>query len=205
MQIVTDQIGKAGLIIILRDRCQEFVERHVPRLTSAGMRVIEISRVAQNYAETLPALVEEWGRNLLIGAGTIRTEADAEEAVRLGAKFLISPHFDPALTKLVVDRGVPYIVGCYTPSEVVSALNAGCSAIKIFPAFLGGPKYIKALLAPFPEARLVPTGGVHPNEVTQYWAAGAWAVAIGSELTKPLLENGYDDEQLKTLFAGKQK
>ena len=205
MEVVTDQIGKAGVVVILRDRCQELVERHVQRLTSTGMRVIEISRVAENYTEALRTLVSQWGGHILIGAGTIRTEAAAEEAIGLGAKFLISPHFDPALTRFVLNTGTPYIVGCYTPSEVVSAMNAGCSAIKIFPAFLGGPKYIKSLLAPFPGARLVPTGGVHPNEVSQYWAAGAWAVAIGSELTTPLLENRYEDEQLKRLFAGKQK
>ena len=205
MECIADQIGNAGVIVILRNRCQELIEQHLPRLLNAGMRVIEVSRVAQNYNDAMTSLLSQSGGHLLVGAGTIRSERDAEEAIRLGAMFLISPHFDPALTKFVLGNNIPYIVGCYTPSEVVAALNAGCSMIKIFPAFMGGPNYIKSLLAPFPEARFVPTGGVHPKDVPQYWEAGAWAVAIGSELTNSLFDNRCDEETLKQLFSGKQR
>lgn len=203
MESITDQIGNAGVIVILRHRCEEFTERHLPRLLTAGMRVIEVSRVAQNYKSVVTSLLSQYRERLLVGAGTVRSQSDAEEAIRLGARFLISPHFDPKLTKFVLQSNIPYIVGCYTPSEVVAALNAGSSLIKIFPAFIGGPSYIRSLLAPFPEARFVPTGGVHPEDVPQYWAAGAWAVAIGSELTNAVFDNRCDDQELKQLFSGK--
>jgi 2-dehydro-3-deoxyphosphogluconate aldolase/(4S)-4-hydroxy-2-oxoglutarate aldolase len=205
MEHTIEQIGKAGIIVILRNRCEEFINEHLPRLAGTGLQVIEVSRSAERYASALKSLTTKWNQQLLIGVGTVRTKADAEEAIGAGAQFLISPHFDPLLTEFVVKQCVPYIVGCYTPSEVMAAQNLGPAAIKIFPAFLGGHKYIKALLAPIPEARLVPTGGVSPADAREYWKAGAWAVAIGSEMNSVIGDNGWTDNQLKALFAGKGK
>jgi len=205
MDDVMGQIGTAGIILILRNHCEEFIAEHLARLAGAGLRVIEVSRSAEKYADVLSALISKWSSRLLIGVGTVRSKTDAEDAISSGAQFLISPHFDPQLAKFVRELGVPYIVGCYTPSEVAAALDIGVSAIKIFPAFVGGPKYIKALLAPFPEARLVPTGGVHPADAGEYWSAGAWAVAIGSEMNSIVGEKSWTDDRLKALFTGKQK
>jgi 2-dehydro-3-deoxyphosphogluconate aldolase/(4S)-4-hydroxy-2-oxoglutarate aldolase len=202
---ILNQIGNAGVIAILRSKSEEFISEHLPRLAGAGLRVIEVSRSAENYADSLSALVSKWGQKLIIGVGTIRTRAEAEDAIASGAEFLISPHFNPDLTKFLVGRGVPYIVGCYTPSEISAALDLGPAAIKIFPAFLGGPRYIRALLMPFPDARLVPTGGVSPADAADYWRAGAWAVAIGSEMNSILGDTGWSDEQVAALFTGKSR
>ncbi|HMI52030.1 MAG TPA: bifunctional 4-hydroxy-2-oxoglutarate aldolase/2-dehydro-3-deoxy-phosphogluconate aldolase [Candidatus Saccharimonadales bacterium] len=205
MDNAIDQIGTAGIIVILRKKCEEFIVEYLPRLVGAGLRVVEVSNTAERSADILTSLVSQWGNRLLIGAGTVRNKSEAEEAIALGAQFLISPHFDAALTDFILKRNVPYLVGCYTPSEIAAALDVGVSAIKIFPAFLGGPRYIRALLAPFPKTRFVPTGGVSPSEVPEYWNAGAWAVAIGSEINTVVGEKGWTDEQLNALFAGKRE
>ncbi len=205
MDDFTDVIGTSGIIAILRRDCHQFIAGHLPRLVEAGLRVVEVSRTAEKYATAFSALLSKWGDRLLIGMGTVRNQRDAEESLDLGAQFLISPHFEKNLTEFVLKRNVPYIVGCYTPSEIAAALDLGPTAIKIFPAFIGGPRYIQSLLAPFPEARLVPTGGVSPAEAVEYWRAGAWAVAIGSEMNGVIGKDGWTDKQLQVLFAGKQK
>lgn len=96
--------------------------------------------------------------------------------------------------------GILYIPGCLTPTEVARAIHVGVDAIKIFPAFLGGPRYISALRAPFPNARFVPTGGIAAVDAEQYWEAGAWAVSIGSELNT-LMQEIDAFPMLKTLFS----
>jgi 2-dehydro-3-deoxyphosphogluconate aldolase / (4S)-4-hydroxy-2-oxoglutarate aldolase len=194
------RIQNTGVIAILRDACADFINRDFPQLVDAGLEVVEVSKSATDFRTCLDLVVKEWHGRIEIGAGTILSPEDAEEALSAGATFLISPHFDRKLVDFVSKQEVPYIVGCYTASEIVQAMVAGVSAIKMFPAFLGGPRYIRALLAPFPNARLVPTGGVSPENAEEYWKAGAWAVGIGAELRAIAGEQGWSGSQLKQFF-----
>jgi 2-dehydro-3-deoxyphosphogluconate aldolase/(4S)-4-hydroxy-2-oxoglutarate aldolase len=200
MEEIIQKIGMSGIIAILRGQSRKAIAESLPRLIAAGLSVVEVSRTSDEYHHALAALGSQFGTELLIGAGTIRSERDALEALDLGAQFLISPHFNPSLTQFLLQRDVPYIVGCYTPSEVAAALELGPMAIKIFPAFVGGPKYIGSLLAPFPGTRFIPTGGISPCEAAEYWKAGAWATAIGSEMNSV---REWSEQQLRTLFSGK--
>jgi len=199
MDEIIQKIGTSRIIAILRQRSHVVIEELLPRLVAAGLGVVEISRTADDYSHSLAALQSGFADKLLIGVGTIRSERDALEALDGGARFLISPHFNPTLTESLLKRNIPFIVGCYTPSEVASALDFGPMAIKIFPAFVGGPRYISSLLGPFPGTRFVPTGGVTPANAYQYRDAGAWAAAIGSEMTSVA---DWTNEQLRALFRG---
>jgi 2-dehydro-3-deoxyphosphogluconate aldolase/(4S)-4-hydroxy-2-oxoglutarate aldolase len=201
---LTDRTERSGVITILRSGCESFVEEHLDGLVDAGMEVIEVSRTADKYANCLRRIVGKYHGRISIGAGTILTERQAEEALSAGASFLISPHFDPSLVRAIQGKEIPHIAGCLTPSEVVQAKQANVDAIKIFPASLGGPEYIKALLAPLPGTRLVPTGGVSLENAPHYWKARAWAVGIGSEINSATLENGWSAERLATLFQRSQ-
>jgi 2-dehydro-3-deoxyphosphogluconate aldolase / (4S)-4-hydroxy-2-oxoglutarate aldolase len=181
-QEVLQGIQQSGMIAILRHECEVFVEEHLPELIRSGLSAIEISFSIQNPQVCLSRVVKQHGDALIVGAGTILSKDQALQALDYGARFLISPHLNEELAEFVIDKEVPYIAGCFTPTEVARAVEIGVDAVKIFPAFIGGPRYIAALRAPFPLVRFVPTGGISPLDAPTYWQAGAWAVAIGSEL-----------------------
>jgi 2-dehydro-3-deoxyphosphogluconate aldolase / (4S)-4-hydroxy-2-oxoglutarate aldolase len=197
---VIHRIGKSGVIVILRNACETFVDEHIPALIDSGLAAIEVSTTADNYAACFTKLIKHHGGQIVIGAGTVFTTAQAQSAVDGGAQFLISPHFDEKLAEFILGKGIPYIAGCLTPTEVASAIQAGVDAVKIFPASLGGPRYIAALRAPFPGVRFIPTGGVAPVDAPAYWEAGAWAIAVGSELGI-LMRRPDATAQLRQLFS----
>ena len=197
---VIEKIGESGVIVILRKKCSVFIEEHVPALIEAGLKAIEVSLTSDAYAECFTKLVKRHGQQLAIGTGTVLSREQAQRALDDGARFLISPHFDPDLAAFVRGRAIPYIAGCLTPSEIVAAVHAGVDAIKIFPASLGGPEYIASLRAPFPQIRFVPTGGVGPQNAAAFRQAGAWALGIGSEIGEFMSESD-TPAKLKQLFS----
>jgi 2-dehydro-3-deoxyphosphogluconate aldolase / (4S)-4-hydroxy-2-oxoglutarate aldolase len=149
-------------------------------LTGAGLQVIEVTMEGGHGAEAIEALRD---LGACVGAGTVTTAAQAADAVAAGASFLVSPHTDPDLITWATAHDVPFIPGAFTATEVVAARKAGASAVKLFPASVGGPALVRALLAPFPDLRLVPTGGVGADDAADYLAAGAVAVGVGDWLT----------------------
>ncbi len=197
---VIQKIEDSRVIVILRHACEQFVEEHLPVLMESGLAVIEVSLTADNYAGCFGKLVKRYGDQLVIGTGTVFSREQAQRALDNGASFLISPHFNERLAEFIIGNGIPYIAGCLTPTEVAGAVEAGVDAVKIFPAYLGGPRYIAALRAPFPDVRFVPTGGVAPGDAPAYWQAGAWAVAIGSEMGA-LMRQPDAAATLKQLFS----
>src|ERR1700744_83737 len=132
MNEIIQKIGTSGIIAILRTQSRKAISESLPRLVEAGLRVVEVLRTAEEYHGSLAALRSRFGAELLVGAGPVRSKRGAQEALDLGAQFLISPHFNPSLTEFLLERDIPYIVGCYTPSEVAAALELGPMAIKIF-------------------------------------------------------------------------
>jgi 2-dehydro-3-deoxyphosphogluconate aldolase/(4S)-4-hydroxy-2-oxoglutarate aldolase len=118
-----------------------------------------------------------------VGVGTIRSTDDARRALAAGAEFLVSPYPVPGVAELAAIAGVPFIQGGFTPGELSLAAPAGIA--KVFPAHLGGPRYLRTLAPVLPGLRLVPTGGVGWTDVPDYLAAGAFAVGIGSGLDLP--------------------
>jgi 2-dehydro-3-deoxyphosphogluconate aldolase/(4S)-4-hydroxy-2-oxoglutarate aldolase len=158
-------------------------------LIEGGIGVLEVTVEEEGG---VAALAELQGADLLVGAGTVTTRAQAAAALEAGAGFLVSPHLDPALTRSTLGTGVPFIPGAFTPTEVQSAWTTGASAVKVFPASVGGPDLIAALRGPFPGVGLIPTGGVDSGNAAAYLEAGAVAVGVGGWLT------GHDDLGLVT-------
>ena len=152
-------------------------------LYEAGVRAIEVTLTSRGALEAFGRLREELPADALLGVGTVRSAADAERALDVGATYLVAPDFRPAMVAFAVERGVPVVPGALTPTEVAAAWAAGATAVKVFPvSAVGGPGYLKAIRAPLPEVPLVPTGGVGIDDVGAYLAAGAVAVGIGSPL-----------------------
>lgn len=155
---------------------------------AAGMPILEYT----NRHEESERVFAELARHLrvelpglLLGAGTVTTPAVAERFIAAGAGFIVGPNFHAGVAAVCASRRTLYIPGCATPTEVAAAIECGAAIVKIFPAAqLGGPAYIKGLLGPFPNAHLMPSGGIttDPGALREWFAAGAACVSIGSEL-----------------------
>lgn len=148
-------------------------------LVGAGVPLIEVSLVTPGALEAITALAQVPG--CLIGAGTVITEFDAEAAVEAGARFLVTPALTPGIAA-GSSLGVPVLGGAQTATEALDALAWGATAVKLFPASVGGPGYLKALRDPFPQVPFVPVGGVDLDRAREYLRVGAVAVGVGGPL-----------------------
>ncbi|ADE53137.1 bifunctional 4-hydroxy-2-oxoglutarate aldolase/2-dehydro-3-deoxy-phosphogluconate aldolase [Coraliomargarita akajimensis] len=179
---VFEQVKACGIIAIVRGdyAVDEFVA--IGRaLHAGGISVIEITLNSAHVREGIPALIDS-NPDLLVGAGTVRTVAQVELAQQLGAQFLVSPNFDSESVARSQALGLLHFPGVLTPTEAEMAFRAGCPAVKVFPADLLSPNYIRALRAPLDDIGFVPTGGVDLHNLADYRRAGALAVGAGSTL-----------------------
>ena len=147
----------------------------------AGLEAVEVTFTLPAAAKAIARLRSERPQ-ALVGAGTVREMSQLEEAVGAGAQFLVAPGLNAELLRAAQRHGVPMLPGVFTATEIDQALRAGAELLKLFPAEPGGPACMAAMLQPFPEARLVPTGGIGPENAAAYLQAGAAAVAMGSSL-----------------------
>ena len=136
---------------------------------------------------------------VLIGAGTVRSDAEMEAAADAGAQFLVAPGLNPALLDMARRRGLAMLPGVFTATEVDLALRHGAEVLKLFPAEPSGPGYLASMLQPFPGVRLVPTGGISSHNAAAYLKAGAAAVAMGSSLFPPRRIAAEGPEIVRTL------
>ncbi len=185
------------IIAILRGDFGGREEEIVSALIDGGITAVEVTLNSPNALKSIHKLSLSFGSRIAVGAGTVMSVDDVGRAEANGARFIVSPNRN---TKVIVETrrlGLVSLPGCYTPSEIVEALEAGADAIKIFPANTLGPAFVKAVRAPLGDIRLVPTGGVTPEKAREYFAAGAWAVGVGSELLNRELLAGKDLEPLR--------
>ena len=153
-------------------------------LHAGGVEVIEFTLTTPGALEQLRAARAHFGGAVVLGAGTVLDAGLAQQAIEAGAQFIVAPNFDPAVVRLCHRHryNVPVIPGALTPTEIAAAWTAGADFVKVFPASLGGPSYIREVRAPLPHVPLVPTGGVTAENFVEYLKAGAVAVGVGSSL-----------------------
>ena len=161
-------------------------------LSAAGIGVLEVTMDDAAAVDVVAALAVT---DLLVGAGTVMTVDDAESAAAAGARFVVSPHTAPDVISWAAAAGVPVLAGAFTATEVVRAWDAGASAVKLFPASVGGPDMVRDLRGPLRDVPLVPTGGIDASSARAYLDAGAVAVGVGSWLT------GGDPERVRQRAA----
>jgi 2-dehydro-3-deoxyphosphogluconate aldolase / (4S)-4-hydroxy-2-oxoglutarate aldolase len=179
-------LAKLGPVIaVVRASDPTGVLPTVDALLSAGLPSLEITLTTPNAVDLISQAVEAFGDAAIIGAGTVLTSDDVARTEAAGARFLVTPTFD---ADVLAEASVPVICGGFTPTEIHQAWAAGAAAVKVFPARLGGPQYLRDLHAPFPEIALVPTGGVTVAKAAQYLDAGAIAVGLGTDLVGPAME-----------------
>ena len=171
-------------------------------LVAGGIPILEFTLTGKGALEAIRATRLALGDQACVGVGTVLKPEDAQAAIELGAQFVVTPVLRHKVIAACLKRQTLILCGAFSPTEILDAYEAGAELIKVFPAQNGGPKYIKAVLAPMPFLKLVPTGGVNPENAREYLAAGAVAVGIGGNLvSNTLVEAGAFDQITATAQA----
>jgi 2-dehydro-3-deoxyphosphogluconate aldolase/(4S)-4-hydroxy-2-oxoglutarate aldolase len=179
-----EKLKTDGLVAIIRGDFSLAEQRTIAEaLSEGGVRALEVTLNTKDALEGVAQLRRDFS-DLLVGAGTVRTATQARAALAAGAQFLIAPCFDRETVSVAHDAGTLILPGIFTATEAQTAFRAGCTMLKLFPADALGPKYLKALRAPLDDIDFVPTGGVDPETIGAFHAAGAAAFGIGSYLVK---------------------
>jgi 2-dehydro-3-deoxyphosphogluconate aldolase/(4S)-4-hydroxy-2-oxoglutarate aldolase len=182
MQIFSSII-EIGLVPIVRVSSAESAFQAIEAIHRGGVRAAEITMTVPGAVRVLEKLADRFGDAMILGAGTVLDPETARACMLAGAQFFVTPALNLATIEIAKRYSKAIFPGALTPTEVLTAWEAGADAIKIFPcSAVGGPKYIKALKAPFPQIQMIPTGGVNLLTVGDFLKAGACAVAVGSEL-----------------------
>lgn len=176
-------IRDVGLIPIVRVPSAEDAFKAAEAIIAGGIGIAEVTMTVPRALSVLEKVADRYGDKVLLGAGTILDPESCRAALLAGAEFIVTPCLDVRVIEMARRYSKPCFPGALTPTEVVTAWQAGADMVKIFPAGpVGGPKYIKALKGPLPQIEFVPTGGVNLETTPEFIKAGATAVAVGSEL-----------------------
>jgi 2-dehydro-3-deoxyphosphogluconate aldolase/(4S)-4-hydroxy-2-oxoglutarate aldolase len=177
-----DLFHQMPIVGIMRGIADEIVEPIAEVFCQSGLTCLEITMNSSNAEKHIAALVEKYAGRLNIGAGTVCSMADLQNAVAAGAQFIVTPIINEEVIKNCVEAKIPIFPGAYTPSEIYKAWSMGATMVKLFPASDLKPGNIKEILAPLNFVSLMPTGAVTLENLTEYFEQGAKAVGIGSHL-----------------------
>jgi 2-dehydro-3-deoxyphosphogluconate aldolase / (4S)-4-hydroxy-2-oxoglutarate aldolase len=192
---VIRKIGEIGIVPVVRAATVDEANRAVQAICGGGIPIVEITMTVPDAVAVIREVAQQYGGSVLIGAGTVTTGKQAELSIRAGAQFLVSPGLAMPVLSVAQACGILAIPGALTPTELMNAQENGTRPVKIFPCGnVGGPKYLRSLRVPFPNAALIPTGGVNATNAADYIAAGAFALGVGADLvdTTALREGNLD-------------
>lgn len=197
-----EAFDKTPVVGILRNVPPQHMQKLAEVYLDAGLTTLEITMNSAGATETISSLVNAFGDRLNIGAGTVCTLQDLDEALLAGAQFIVTPVLKKSIIKACVKNKVPVFPGAYTPTEIYKAWELGASMVKVFPAGLLGAEYIKEVLAPLNHIKLLPTGGISQENFGEFLKAGASGLGMGSHLVpKPMVEKE-QWRQLREHLAG---
>lgn len=186
---LAEQLRANRLVAIVRGTDRDAALQSVLALVDAGIGMVEVSLTTPDADVVIAKARDALGPDALLGCGTVVTADDATRAADCGAGYVVTPALGEGISAACA-RGLPVLGGAFTPSELVEAMHRGADAIKLFPAMLGGPGYLRALLDPFPDLPIVPVGGVDAHQARAYLDAGAAAVGVGSPLVGDAASGG---------------
>ena len=162
----------------------------IESLVMGGVRFIELTLTTRGVFDLLPDIGSAFGDVAQIGIGTITTESEAERALDVGARFLVTPTMNLGVVRAGLRRETPVVPGGLTPTEIHAGWNAGATAVKVFPASAVGPDYLRQLHGPFPNLPVIPSGGISIDDAPRWIAAGALAVSLGGPLVGDAFASG---------------
>jgi 2-dehydro-3-deoxyphosphogluconate aldolase / (4S)-4-hydroxy-2-oxoglutarate aldolase len=184
---VLNKLADSKVVAVVRVRTAEEAIDISAAALEGGFQAIELTYTTPDVAKVFEAVRSEGG---LIGAGTVLDPETARHAILNGASFIVSPNFNRDIAVICNRYSVPYLPGCMTISEIVSALESGADIVKLFPANRFDPSFIGAVNGPLPQVRIMPTGGVNLQNIGSWLKAGAVAAGIGSDLNKAYQSGG---------------
>lgn len=199
--LTSSVLEEIGLIAIVRTNFSAPIVEAGHALARGGVQAMEITLNTPGALEAIRRLRDEAGDGLHIGAGTILDGDDARRALDAGAEFIVTPTLQLDSIAVCRERGAPIACGCMTPTEALAAHRAGADFIKVFPADTLGPKYMKAMLAPLPFLKLIPTSGISLENLAAFIEAGCAGVALGSGLVGREILQQQDWDRLADLAA----
>jgi len=180
---VIQRILDVGLVPVVRATSADEALAVVEALRAGGVSVLEITMTVPRAVQVIEKVVDRYGKDVLVGAGTVLDPESARTCILAGAEFIVTPSLKSSTIEMCKRYSKVIIPGALTPTEVLTAWEAGSDFVKIFPCDnVGGARYIRALKGPFPQIDLIPTGGVNLNTAGEFIAAGSAALAVGSEL-----------------------
>ncbi|MDN6303644.1 MAG: bifunctional 4-hydroxy-2-oxoglutarate aldolase/2-dehydro-3-deoxy-phosphogluconate aldolase [Brachybacterium sp.] len=185
-----ERTAAARLIVVIRGERAAQYAPVLDTLASAGIRSVELTLSTPGTLEELPALLAQFGERMDIGIGTVTDPADLRTAAEHGAHYIVTPITRTDLLDAAAGAGIAIVPGGLTPSELHAGWSAGAAAVKVFPASVVGPGYVKDLRGPFPGIRVIPSGGVDLEAAAAWLQAGAEAVSVGGPLVGDALKGG---------------
>ncbi|MFC9353189.1 bifunctional 4-hydroxy-2-oxoglutarate aldolase/2-dehydro-3-deoxy-phosphogluconate aldolase [Arthrobacter sp. NPDC057013] len=188
---VLETIVRSGALLIARLDSADEAYRVAEAAIDGGIRAVEVPLTVPGALGVIERLADKYSdQGIVVGAGTVLDAEAAYASVSAGARLLVSPQLNPNMIAAGNRYQTVTASGAYTPTEVLNTLEAGADIVKLFPAELGGPAYVKTVLAPLPQAPIMPSGGVTPENVGAWFAAGVTAVGVGSFVTKAAQNDG---------------
>ncbi len=180
---VAERVRATGLVAIVRGNfSRDQVVNIAQTLLDNGVPVMEVTLNTTSALESISQLREQFGEQMVVGAGTVRTADQFKQALAAGAEFTVAPNLDLATARAALQHDILHLPGVFTPTEAQNAFVAGCKIVKLFPSDIMGPRYVKAIRAPLDDIGIVPTGGISADNLAAYVKAGIVAAGIGSAL-----------------------
>lgn len=191
------KVDSERLIAILRGTHVDATVMAARALFDSGINILEVTLTLEGALEAIKQISSFAPRGALVGAGTVLTEEQVDESMSAGAQFIVTPSMS-ASVKYALRSDIGTLAGVFSPTEIQSALDAGAAAVKLFPASSLGPGYLKAVLDPFPNARIIPVGGMTLESIPNFLEAGAFAIGVGGPLVGNAASFGGDVTGLAT-------
>ncbi len=194
-----DRILEGGIVAVIRSESPDQLVQVVRALAEGGVTAAEITFTVPDAIEVIRRVRMEMGDSIVLGAGSVLDPETARAALLAGAEYIVGPALNLDVIRLCRRYDKVVMPGAFTPTEVVSAWEAGADVVKIFPSDIGGPSYIKALRGPLPQVRMMPTGGVNLATAEDFLRAGACCLGIGGSLVEPRAVASGDFGRLRDL------
>jgi 2-dehydro-3-deoxyphosphogluconate aldolase / (4S)-4-hydroxy-2-oxoglutarate aldolase len=187
-----ERILETGVVAIMRANSPDQLLSAARAVLAGGVVAIEVTMTTPGALDVIGQATCEFGKEVLFGVGSVLDAETARAAILAGAQFVVCPTFKPQTVEICKRYSVPVVPGAYTPTEILTAWEAGANAVKVFPATAGGPAYIKAVKAPLPQVSLSAVGGVTVENTADFIRAGADFVGVGGELVNQKLLDAKD-------------
>ena len=199
MNVILEEVGKIGIVPVIKIDDEEKAVPLAKALLAGGIPCIELTFRTAQGEEAIRRIASAMPE-MLVGAGTVLTTDQVDRAVAAGAKFIVSPGFNPKVVERCIQRGIPVTPGCSTPSDVEQAIEFGLDVVKFFPAEqAGGIDYIKAISAPYPAMKFMPTGGINAGNIAKYMNFDKVLACGGSWIATAELINAGEFEKITAL------